>query len=138
MNTQLKPAFLFTALVAGLLTSACHKQESPPPAPKPAAPAQSAAAPAAVPEAGGEVNSQPSPVQTKGQALMRMDDTASTEAHVKMLTDALNVWEDWHGKSPASLNQLVEKKILDHLPAPPPGMKFVIDPTRHVVTLQSQ
>ena len=58
---------------------------------------------------------------------------------LKLLTDAMTTWEDQNGgRALTNLNQLVEGRIIDQLPAAPPGRKFVIDSQRHQVVLGSQ
>lgn len=59
-------------------------------------------------------------------------------AQVKLLTDAMTTWEDQNsGRVLTNLSQLVDGRIIDQLPTPPSGRRFVIDAQRHQVVLGS-
>jgi len=150
MKSLLKLAVVVLLAGAGL-TGCGKKAEAPPPIEKKTAQAVSVvgdsdpAAPApTLPQAQTPPPPQAEPAQehpavSKSPFHYRLNTAAPFEAQLQMLTDALNVYEDWNGgKSPTSLQQLVEKKAIDRLPTPPPGKKFVIDSTKHVVSLESQ
>jgi hypothetical protein len=145
------------AFLALVLTACGKKEAAPPPAPRsapsgvsvgdgdPAAPATATggAASADAPPPGANTVSANEPVQApevaKGAALIPISSSVAPEMQAKLLTDALNVFEDWNGgKGPRSLQQLVEKRIVDQIPIAPQGMKFVIDPARHAVILKAE
>ena len=135
---------ILALLVFSTLTPACRKKMAPPAAREAAQP-EAAASPAAASEQAPQAptaTAEPAKAETaqnQSPALMRINDAGSSEEHAKMLTDALTTWEDWFGgKAPTSLQQLVEKKIVNRIPAAPQGKRFVIDPRKHAVVLQSQ
>ena len=77
---------------------------------------------------------QPSAVQA--EPMFRIATAPTPTAQLKLLTDALTAWEEQSGgRSLTNLNQLVESRIVDQLPAPPPGQRFMIDGRRHQVVL---
>jgi hypothetical protein len=49
------------------------------------------------------------------------------EASVQQLTEAVRVWLQVYPDYPKDLKELVDKKLIPKLPAPPPGKKFAID-----------
>jgi hypothetical protein len=149
-----KFALVAAVLIVGMSVTSCRKKREPaPPIEKNAAPAASivgeGVAPAPVQlQAQEQTQAQPPapaeptqehPAISKSATHYRLNAAAPLEAQMQMLTDALNVYEDWNGgKSPTGLQQLVEQKVIDRLPTPPPGKKFVINAQRHVVELQNQ
>lgn len=72
------------------------------------------------------------------QPLFMLDSAPSPAAQLKLLTDALTAYEELHGGTPKDLSQLVEKRVLDRMPVAPPGRKFSIDSTKHIVVLVNQ
>jgi hypothetical protein len=72
------------------------------------------------------------------EPVYRMDTAATPAAQAKILTSALVTYEESHAGTPNDLNQLVEKRLVDRLPLPPPGKKFAIDPKKHEVVLINQ
>lgn len=72
------------------------------------------------------------------QPLFMVDSAPSPTALLKLLTDALTAYEELHGGTPQDLSQLVEKRVLDRMPVAPPGRKFSIDSTKHIVVLVNQ
>ena len=72
------------------------------------------------------------------EPLYRIDGAPTPAAQVKLLTHALVTYEESYGGTPDDLNRLVEKRVLDRLPVPPPGKKFAIDRTKHEVALVNQ
>lgn len=107
MNASLR--FLMAALfVAALFTAGCRKRKV--------------------------ETAQPSAVQA--EPMFRIATAPTPVAQLKLLTDALTAWEEQNGgRAMTNLNQLVESRIIDQLPAPPPGQRFVIDGRRHQVLL---
>jgi hypothetical protein len=72
------------------------------------------------------------------EPMFRIATAPTLAAQLKLLTDALTAWEEQSGgRAMTNLNQLVESRIIDQLPAPPPGQQFVIDGRRHQVMLAS-
>ncbi len=135
MKGNWTPAIAVLSITAALLITGCGRKPAPPP-PKPTSETigtDPRAVPASKP---GEPEILNQALATKPQTLMRINDAATPEAKAQMLTDALTTWEDWNGKTPTSLEQLVEKKIIDRIPDPPPGRRFVIDAKKHQVVLQ--
>ena len=72
------------------------------------------------------------------EPIYRIDDAPTPAAQTKLLTQALITYEESYGGTPNDLNQLVEKRLVDRLPAPPPGKKFAIDSRKHEVVLVNQ
>lgn len=81
---------------------------------------------------------QPAPT-LPAEPLFKVASATSQGAQLKLLTDAMTTWEDQNsGRVLTNLSQLVESRIIDQLPAPPSGRKFVIDAQRHQVVLGAQ
>jgi hypothetical protein len=148
MKSSARFTLIIGILAAGLHAAACYKSAPILPAAKSApTPAGSgekteettAPAPPSPGQVIGVGEPALAPAQPKGAALIPINPTDAPEIQARRLTDALNVWEDWNGgKAPATLNQLVEKQIVDRIPTPPQGMKFVIDTRKHVVELKKE
>jgi hypothetical protein len=130
------PSTLVLALLSGaIMIVGCGRKPAPPPPQSPSA--NIGTDPRAVAASNpGDPDILNKAVAAKPQTLMQIDKATTQEAKTQMLTDALTTWEDWNGKSPTNLEQLVEKKIIDRIPEPPPGRKYVIDAKKHVVVLQ--
>jgi len=54
------------------------------------------------------------------------------------LTAALRQYCQWKMRVPKDMNELVVSRYLTNLPAPPPGQKYAIDPTRLEVLIVNQ
>jgi len=80
----------------------------------------------------------PQAVKPADQALFKSATATTPQQMARLLTDALTTWEDQRGGVPQSLDQLVQARILDRLPTPPPGFKFAIDAQKHEVKLVPQ
>ena len=73
------------------------------------------------------------------EPMFKIASASTPAAQLKLLTDAMTTWEDQSGgRALTNLNQLVESRIIDQLPTPPPGQRFTIDGRRHQVVLTSQ
>lgn len=149
------PSLLVAVVICGLATSACKKSESVPTAAKnapkavgvgveggtdPAGGNPAAGAPGEPPPQTISSANAKAPDVPKGEpALITIKPNDPPDVQAKFLTSALNVWEDWNGgKAPQTLNQLAEKRIIDVVPTPPQGMKFVINARTHQVELKSE
>jgi hypothetical protein len=74
----------------------------------------------------------------QAEPMFKIASAPTPAAQLKLLTDAMTTWEDQSGgRALTNLNQLVEGRIIDQLPAPPPGQRFIIDGRRHQVVLVS-
>lgn len=72
------------------------------------------------------------------EPMFKIASAPTPTAQLKLLTDALTAWEEQNGgRAMTNLSQLVESRIVDQLPVPPPGQRFVIDARRHQVLLAS-
>jgi hypothetical protein len=72
------------------------------------------------------------------EPVYRIDGALTPGAQAKLLTHALITYEESYAGTPTDLNQLVEKRLVDRLPVPPPGKKFAIDSRKHEVVLVNQ
>lgn len=82
---------------------------------------------------------EPAAADAPFEPLFKAASATSPAAQLKLLTDAMTTWEDQNsGRALTNLNQLVEGRIIDQLPAAPQGQKFVIDSQRHQVVLGSK
>lgn len=72
------------------------------------------------------------------EPIYRTADAPTPAAQAQLLTHALITYEESYGGTPNDLNQLVEKRVLDRLPVPPPGKRFAIDRVKHEVVLVNQ
>ena len=110
MKTTGRLALLLSVLTVLLSVSACRKRA-------PAAPAST------VPP----------------EAMFKVATATTPSNQLKLLTDAMTTWEDLNGgRAFTNLNQLVEGRVIDQLPDPPPGRKFAIDGQKHQVVLVNQ
>ncbi|MEQ2010281.1 MAG: hypothetical protein ABMA26_26140 [Limisphaerales bacterium] len=81
---------------------------------------------------------EPAAAATRSEPLFKAASATNPAARLKLLTDAMTTWEDQNsGRALTNLNQLVEARIIDQLPAAPSGQKFTIDSQRHQVVLGS-
>jgi len=70
------------------------------------------------------------------EPIFRVASALTPADQLKLLTDAMTTWEDQNsGRALTNLSQLVESRVIDQLPVPPPGRRFVIDGQRHQVVL---
>lgn len=122
----MKMMFARLALICSVLTGGCSKQENTPASP-PVPPASS--------KEGDSLATAPvdylARVGKAGQAMEKKLDTVS-------LNSAVELFNAQEGRFPKDLNELVEKKYLGKLPAPPFGMKLQYDPKEGKVSVVKQ
>jgi hypothetical protein len=76
---------------------------------------------------GGSANTTTAGEITSEQALEAAL-TAKSKADLKKVRVAINVYLTEEGKYPTTLEDLVQRKLLDALPTPPSGMKYNYNP----------
>lgn len=80
----------------------------------------------------------PATATVSAEPLFKAASATSPVEQLKLLTDAMTTWEDQNsGRALTNLNQLVQSRVIDQLPVPPPGRKFVIDAQRHQIVFGS-
>lgn len=69
-------------------------------------------------------------IQNYGETLIKQTERARTvesQAQLQTLKTAIVSFKAMEGRNPQSLDELVEKKYISQLPAPPPGKRYVYD-----------
>ncbi len=57
------------------------------------------------------------------------------QAHLRVLNELVMVFDQSQGKPPTNPEDFVKAGLLSKLPAAPPGMKFIYNPTKRLVEL---
>jgi len=143
-----RPWMFAIATGAAVLTGCVEKRkpaESASPARSPAAPAQPPPAkpaekkvePVKPPEQKVEPAAKPADASLGGylQNLSNAEKTAAKTADLAGLNKTVRQFEAMEGRLPQSLEELVTKKYLPSLPAPPRGQRLVYDPVTGAVTV---
>ena len=120
MKLVLSMAVLFSLSVIG-----CHRSKE-----EVSAPAQSSSTSTSTSSASG--NPITAPVDYLG-AVARAKHIATKTTDMVSLQQAIQTFFSEEERYPATLKELVDKRYLPRLPAPPPGAQYVYDPrTGHV------
>lgn len=121
----MKTSIVYSLMVGGLLLTGCHKEET--------APAPGTATTASK-ENDSIVTAPVDYLARVGKAEQSMEKKIDTAS----LNNAVELFNAQEGRYPKDLNELVEKKYLGKLPAPPVGMKFQYDAKEGKVTVVKQ
>jgi hypothetical protein len=108
----MKPLFL---LLAGLAFSGCGQKAA---------------------ESGGDTNKPGTPGYIPPAKVQEF--VVNGQIDLPALTAALREYCHWKMRVPKDMNELVTSRYLTNLPAPPPGQKYAIHPTKLEVTLVNQ
>lgn len=100
---------------------------------------EDSAAPAAPPQPAGGSTSQakPSAAASSSEKVMNVAIPQAlklkAQADTQALQNAITQFKEIQGKSPRSLEELVQREILDQLPEPPPGTRYLYHPENGTV-----
>ncbi|MBM3877108.1 MAG: hypothetical protein FJ386_10355 [Verrucomicrobia bacterium] len=112
---------------AGLMLHAgCNDKPAPPAVVAPQVSPRTPAAPAPAPAAATPAAPAPAPAP---------DDGPRNDPGIEALNIAIGDYFSANGTVPKDISELVRGKFLDKPPVPPPGKRYVIDPTRRQAKL---
>ena len=76
--------------------------------------------------------------EVMNKAMQKAKNLSSSSDQTMYINNKINVFRRQFGRYPNSLDELVEKEVLDKVPPPPQGMKYQYDPATGKLSVVQQ